>query len=115
MAERQWMPVCKTSTSCAAQLLAWATQEIAADGGPVTLAAGASWTLRAHGLRVLADEGRCSAGELKGFSEGLHEAPWHSTAEYETFTDASAAHAYVDERVPSWSRPTGWRLARVWW
>ena len=34
---------------------------------------------------------------------------------YETFSDAAAAHAYVDQGAPIVVRPTAWRPARAWW
>ena len=43
------------------------------------------------------DQGRRAAGKLEGLRQGLHEAPRASRPpRYETFTDAAAAHAYVD-------------------
>ena len=52
---------------------------------------------RRRALRSSADAGRGAARELEGLRQGVHGAPRHPDgAATRTFTDAAAAHAYVD-------------------
>jgi hypothetical protein len=53
---------------------------------------------RARAAHLRPDQGRRAAGELQGLRQGVHEAPRHPHRGYDTFTDAAAAHAYVDKR-----------------
>jgi phosphoribosylamine--glycine ligase len=63
------------------------------------LAAGIVDTFRAHGLRVFGPTKAAAQLESsKAFSKAFMKRHGIPTAEYETFTDAAAAHAYVDEK-----------------
>ncbi|MBC7548371.1 MAG: phosphoribosylamine--glycine ligase [Polaromonas sp.] len=84
------------------ELLAWAAaQKIALTvvGPEQPLAAGIVDTFRAHGLRVFGPTKAAAQLESsKAFSKAFMKRHGIPTAEYETFTDAAAAHAYVDEK-----------------
>jgi phosphoribosylamine--glycine ligase len=63
------------------------------------LAAGIVDEFRAHGLRVFGPTKAAAQLESsKAFSKAFMKRHGIPTAEYETFTDAAAAHAYVDEK-----------------
>ena len=63
------------------------------------LAAGIVDEFRAHGLRVFGPTKAAAQLESsKAFSKAFMKRHHIPTAEYETFTDAAAAHAYVDEK-----------------
>ncbi|MDP1742000.1 MAG: phosphoribosylamine--glycine ligase [Polaromonas sp.] len=83
-------------------LRAWAaTEKIALTvvGPEQPLAAGIVDEFRAHGLRVFGPTRAAAQLESsKAFSKAFMKRHGIPTAEYETFTDASAAHAYVDEK-----------------
>lgn len=83
-------------------LRAWAaTEKIALTvvGPEQPLAAGIVDEFRAHGLRVFGPTKAAAQLESsKAFSKAFMKRHGIPTAEYETFTDATAAHAYVDEK-----------------
>jgi phosphoribosylamine--glycine ligase len=83
-------------------LRAWAaTEKIALTvvGPEQPLAAGIVDEFRAHGLRVFGPTKAAAQLESsKAFSKAFMKRHGIPTAEYETFTDAAAAHAYVDEK-----------------
>src|SRR3954462_885263 len=63
------------------------------------LAAGVVDEFRAHGLRVFGPtQAAAQLESSKAFSKAFMRRHRIPTAEYETFTDPSAAHAYVDRR-----------------
>jgi phosphoribosylamine---glycine ligase len=63
------------------------------------LAAGIVDEFRAHGLRVFGPtQAAAQLESSKAFSKAFMQRHGIPTAEYETFTDAVAAHAYVDEK-----------------
>jgi phosphoribosylamine--glycine ligase len=80
----------------------WALQEkialtVVGPEGP--LAAGVVDDFRAHGLRVFGPTKAAAQLESsKAFSKAFMKRHGIPTAEYETFTDAAAAHAYVDAK-----------------
>ena len=80
----------------------WATlQKIALTvvGPEQPLAAGIVDEFRAHGLRVFGPTKAAAQLESsKAFSKAFMKRHGIPTAEYQTFTDAVAAHAYVDEK-----------------
>ncbi len=84
------------------KLRAWAaTEKIALTvvGPEQPLAAGIVDEFRAHGLRVFGPTKAAAQLESsKAFSKAFMKRHGIPTAEYETFTDAVAAHAYVDEK-----------------
>jgi phosphoribosylamine---glycine ligase len=84
------------------ELRAWAaTEKIALTvvGPEQPLAAGIVDEFRAHGLRVFGPTKAAAQLESsKAFSKAFMKRHGIPTAEYETFTDAVAAHAYVDEK-----------------
>ena len=84
------------------ELLAWATAEkiaLTVVGPEQPLAVGIVDTFRAHGLRVFGPTKAAAQLESsKAFSKAFMKRHGIPTAEYETFTDATAAHAYVDEK-----------------
>ena len=84
------------------ELLAWAAAEkiaLTVVGPEQPLAAGIVDTFRAHGLRVFGPTKAAAQLESsKAFSKAFMKRHGIPTAEYETFTDAAAAHAYVDEK-----------------
>ena len=83
-------------------LRAWAaTEKIALTvvGPEQPLAAGIVDEFRAHGLRVFGPTKAAAQLESsKAFSKAFMKRHHIPTAEYETFTDAAAAHAYIDEK-----------------
>ena len=83
-------------------LRAWAiTQKIALTvvGPEQPLAAGIVDEFRAHGLRVFGPTKAAAQLESsKAFSKAFMKRHGIPTADYETFTDALAAHAYVNEK-----------------
>lgn len=83
-------------------LRGWAaTEKIALTvvGPEQPLAAGIVDEFRAHGLRVFGPTKAAAQLESsKAFSKAFMKRHGIPTAEYETFTDAAAAHAYVDEK-----------------
>lgn len=80
----------------------WAQKEkivLTVVGPEAPLAAGVVDEFRAHGLRIFGPTQ--SAAQLessKAFSKAFMKRHGIPTAEYETFTDAAAAHAYVDKK-----------------
>ena len=83
-------------------LLAWAAAEkiaLTVVGPEQPLAAGIVDTFRAHGLRVFGPTKAAAQLESsKAFSKAFMKRHGIPTAAYKTFTDAAAAHAYVDEK-----------------
>ena len=83
-------------------LRAWAaTEKIALTvvGPEQPLAAGIVDEFRAHGLRVFGPTKAAAQLESsKAFSKAFMKRHHIPTADYETFNDAVAAHAYVDEK-----------------
>jgi phosphoribosylamine--glycine ligase len=83
-------------------LRAWAaTEKIALTvvGPEQPLAAGVVDEFRRHGLRIFGPTKAAAQLESsKAFSKAFMKRHGIPTAEYETFTDAAAAHAYVDAR-----------------
>jgi phosphoribosylamine--glycine ligase len=83
-------------------LRAWAaTEKIALTvvGPEQPLAAGIVDEFRAHGLRVFGPTKAAAQLESsKAFSKAFMKRHGIPTAEYETFTNAAAAHAYIDEK-----------------
>jgi len=85
-----------------AALREWAQQEkvaltVVGPEGP--LAAGVVDEFRDHGLRIFGPTKAAAQLESsKAFSKAFMKRHKIPTAEYETFTDASAAHAYVDAK-----------------
>ena len=69
-------------------------------GPEAPLAAGIVDAFRAAGLKIFGPTQAAAQLEVvQGLRQGLHGAPSaFPTAAYQTFTDAAAAHAYVDER-----------------
>ena len=84
------------------ELLAWAaTEKIALTvvGPEQPLAAGMVDAFRAQGMRVFGPTKAAAQLESsKAFSKAFMKRHGIPTAEYETFTDAAAAHAYIDEK-----------------
>ena len=84
------------------KLCAWAiAQKIALTvvGPEQPLAAGIVDEFRAHGLRVFGPtQAAAQLESSKAFSKAFMKRHGIPTADYETFTDAVAAHAYVDEQ-----------------
>ncbi|SDM39941.1 phosphoribosylamine--glycine ligase [Polaromonas sp. JS666] len=80
----------------------WATAEkiaLTVVGPEQPLAAGVVDEFRAHGLRVFGPTKAAAQLESsKAFSKAFMKRHGIPTAEYETFSDAAAAHAYVDEK-----------------
>jgi phosphoribosylamine--glycine ligase len=61
------------------------------------LAAGIVNLFRARGLKVFGPTKRSGpTGKLEGLRQGLHGAPRHPDAQYQTFSDVQQAHAYID-------------------
>jgi phosphoribosylamine--glycine ligase len=84
------------------QLRDWALQEkiaLTVVGPEAPLAAGVVDDFRAHGLRIFGPTQQAAQLESsKAFAKAFmarHKIP---TAEYETFTDAAKAHAYIDRK-----------------
>jgi hypothetical protein len=72
-----------------------------ADGGRPRGAAGGRRgrrVPRARPAHLRPDQGGGAAGKLEGVLQGLHARHGIPTAEYETFSDPAAAHAYVDRK-----------------
>ena len=84
------------------ELRTWAaTEKIALTvvGPEQPLAAGIVDEFRAHGLRVFGPTKAAAQLESsKAFSKAFMKRHGIPTADYETFTDAATAHAYVDEK-----------------
>ena len=80
----------------------WAAAEkiaLTVVGPEQPLAAGIVDEFRAHGLRVFGPtQAAAQLESSKAFSKAFMKRHGIPTAEYETFTDAAAAHAYVDEK-----------------
>jgi phosphoribosylamine--glycine ligase len=80
----------------------WALKEkiaLTVVGPEQPLAAGVVDEFRAHGLRIFGPTRAAAQLESsKAFSKDFMKRHGIPTAEYETFTDAAAAHAYVDAR-----------------
>ncbi len=85
-------------------------------GPEAPLAAGIVDLFRERGLRIFGPTRAAAQLESsKDFAKAFMKRHGIPTAEYETFTDAAAAHAYVERRARrSSSRPTDWPLARAW-
>ena len=85
-----------------AALRAWAQKEkisLTVVGPEAPLAAGVVDEFRAHGLRIFGPTRAAAQLESsKAFSKAFMKRHGIPTAEYESFTDAAAAHAYVDAR-----------------
>ena len=83
-------------------LRAWAaTEKIALTivGPEQPLAAGIVDEFRAHGLRIFGPtQAAAQLESSKAFSKAFMKRHGIPTADYETFTDAVAAHAYVDKK-----------------
>ena len=84
------------------ELRTWAAKEkiaLTVVGPEQPLAAGIVDEFRAHGLRVFGPTKTAAQLESsKAFSKAFMKRHGIPTAEYETFTNAVAAHAYVDEK-----------------
>ncbi len=84
------------------ELRAWAALEkiaLTVVGPEQPLAAGIVDEFRAHGLRVFGPTKAAAQLESsKAFSKAFMKRHGIPTADYETFTDAAAAHAYVDKK-----------------
>ena len=80
----------------------WAQQEkvaLTVVGPEQPLAAGVVDEFRAHGLRIFGPTKAAAQLESsKAFSKAFMKRHGIPTAEYETFTDAAAAHAHVDRK-----------------
>jgi phosphoribosylamine---glycine ligase len=80
----------------------WAQKEkiaLTVVGPEAPLAAGVVDEFRAHGLRIFGPtQAAAQLESSKAFSKAFMKRHGIPTAEYETFTDAAAAHAYVDEK-----------------
>ncbi len=85
-----------------AELRAWAaTNKIALTvvGPEAPLAAGVVDEFRAHGLRIFGPTKAAAQLESsKAFSKAFMQRHAIPTAEFETFTDTAAAHAYIDKK-----------------
>lgn len=83
-------------------LRAWAQKEkiaLTVVGPEAPLAAGVVDEFRAHGLRIFGPTKAAAQLESsKAFSKAFMKRHNIPTAEYEAFTDAAAAHAYVDAK-----------------
>jgi phosphoribosylamine---glycine ligase len=84
------------------ELRAWAaTEKIALTvvGPEAPLAAGVVDEFRHHGLRIFGPtQAAAQLESSKAFSKAFMQRHGIPTAEFETFTDAPAAHAYVDKK-----------------
>ena len=84
------------------ELLAWAAAEkiaLTVVGPEQPLAAGMVDAFRAQGMRVFGPTKAAAQLESsKAFSKAFMKRHGIPTAEYETFTDAAAAHAHIDEK-----------------
>ncbi|MDM0072097.1 phosphoribosylamine--glycine ligase [Variovorax sp. J31P207] len=85
-----------------ADLRAWAQKEkigLTVVGPEAPLAAGVVDEFRAHGLRIFGPtQAAAQLESSKAFSKAFMKRHAIPTAEYEAFTDAAAAHAYVDAK-----------------
>ncbi|MBU1360926.1 MAG: phosphoribosylamine--glycine ligase [Gammaproteobacteria bacterium] len=85
-----------------AALRDWAIKEkisLTVVGPEAPLAAGVVDEFRAHGLRIFGPtQAAAQLESSKAFSKAFMKRHKIPTAEYETFTDAAAAHAYVDAK-----------------
>lgn len=85
-----------------AALRAWAQQEkisLTVVGPEAPLAAGVVDEFRAHGMRIFGPTKAAAQLESsKAFSKSFMKRHGIPTAEYEAFTDAASAHAYVDAK-----------------
>jgi phosphoribosylamine--glycine ligase len=83
------------------QLREWALKEkvfLTVVGPEAPLAAGVVDEFRAHGLRVFGPtQAAAQLESSKAFSKAFMKRHGIPTAAYDTFTDAAAAHAYVDK------------------
>ena len=81
-------------------LCQWATQEridLTVVGPEAPLAAGVVDVFRAHGLRIFGPtQAAAQLESSKAFSKAFMKRHNIPTAEYDTFTDAALAHAYID-------------------
>ncbi|MDM0013395.1 phosphoribosylamine--glycine ligase [Variovorax sp. J22P168] len=88
--------------SAPAELRAWAQKEkigLTVVGPEAPLAAGVVDEFRAHGLRIFGPtQAAAQLESSKAFSKAFMKRHNIPTAEYEAFTDAVAAHAYVDAK-----------------
>ena len=84
------------------ELRAWALEQkivltVVGPEGP--LAAGVVDEFRKHGLRVFGPtQAAAQLESSKAFSKAFMKRHGIPTADYETFTDAAAAHAYIDQK-----------------
>jgi phosphoribosylamine--glycine ligase len=85
-----------------AALREWATKEkiaLTVVGPEAPLAAGVVDEFRAHGLRIFGPtQAAAQLESSKAFSKAFMKRHRIPTAEYEAFTDAAAAHAYIDAK-----------------
>jgi phosphoribosylamine--glycine ligase len=85
-----------------AALRAWAHEQkiaLTVVGPEAPLAAGVVNEFRAHGMRIFGPTKEAAQLESsKAFSKAFMKRHGIPTAEYETFTDATLAHAYVDAK-----------------
>ena len=85
-----------------ADLRAWAQKEkigLTVVGPEAPLAAGVVDEFRTHGLRIFGPtQAAAQLESSKAFSKAFMKRHAIPTAEYEAFTDAAAAHAYVDAK-----------------
>jgi phosphoribosylamine--glycine ligase len=83
------------------ELRAWAQEQkigLTVVGPEAPLASGVVDEFRQHGLRVFGPtQAAAQLESSKAFSKAFMKRHGIPTAEYETFTDASAAHAYLDK------------------
>ena len=84
------------------KLREWAQQEkiaLTVVGPEAPLAAGVVDEFRAHGLRIFGPtQAAAQLESSKAFAKAFMKRHAIPTAEYETFTDAKAAHDYVDQK-----------------
>ena len=84
------------------ELRAWALEqkiELTVVGPEGPLAAGVVDEFRKHGLRVFGPtQAAAQLESSKAFSKAFMKRHGIPTADYETFTDALAAHAYIDQK-----------------
>ncbi|SEA06587.1 phosphoribosylamine--glycine ligase [Variovorax sp. YR216] len=88
--------------SAPAALREWAQKEkisLTVVGPEAPLAAGVVDEFRAHGMRIFGPtQAAAQLESSKAFSKAFMKRHGIPTAEYESFTDAAAAHAYVDAK-----------------
>jgi phosphoribosylamine---glycine ligase len=84
------------------ELCAWAQAEkivLTVVGPEVPLAAGVVDVFRKHGLRIFGPtQAAAQLESSKAFSKAFMKRHNIPTAEFDTFTDAAAAHAYIDQK-----------------